>query len=61
MEDGRLSGDDNFQGEEMSPSPEIPKGFELQFAPEPPPYMCVPDDSVSIVLLSYNLDDCSFQ
>lgn len=47
MEDGRLSGDDSFQCEEMSPSPEVPKGFELQFSSEPPAYMCVPDDSVS--------------
>lgn len=40
-------GDDSFPGEETSPTPEIPKGFELQFAPEPQPYMCVADDSVS--------------
>lgn len=46
IEDGRLSGDDNFQCEEVSASPEVPKGFELQFASEPPPYMCVPDDSI---------------
>lgn len=52
-EDGRLSGDDSssFQCEEVSPSPEVPKGFELQFSTEPPPYMCVPDDSVSYGLL----------
>lgn len=46
-EENRLSGDDSFPGEEASPAPEVPRGFELQFAPEPPPYMCVPDDSVS--------------
>ncbi|KAG0715074.1 Transcription initiation factor TFIID subunit 1-like [Chionoecetes opilio] len=38
--------DDSFPGDDLSPVPEVPKGFELQFAHEPPPYMCVPDDSV---------------
>ncbi|XP_069947042.1 transcription initiation factor TFIID subunit 1 isoform X2 [Cherax quadricarinatus] len=46
-EENRYSStDESFQSEEVSSQVDVPRGFELHLGPEPPPYMCISDDTI---------------